>query len=88
MKQLTHEDLLRSNMAYNQGRIRSCVPKVRFADYDDALRMGVKRNLELPVEKRLAPYKCPFCKNWHLGGYRTRAYLSKYEMKITMEDIT
>jgi hypothetical protein len=50
---------------FARSKARACGEKQRYADEQEALQAAYL--VKLNHGERLSPYRCPFCREWHLG---------------------
>jgi hypothetical protein len=50
---------------FARSKARSCGSKQRYADEREAREAA--HLVHLHTGERLSPYRCPFCRRWHIG---------------------
>jgi hypothetical protein len=50
----------------SQAAPQTCQGKTTFLTWDQANKAA--RKMRRANDKSLAPYRCPYCRQWHIGG--------------------
>ena len=76
------------DIALLAGQERSCWNKIKFPTFESALRGSEgfnKKNEKKGIDKRLEPYPCPFCNQYHMGGKMDKEELNKIHESLKAE---